>query len=181
MGFEAARRFGRFWNDAQQLDRFINDYHFNTSGKDERSFELGFSNALYTSRERFESEVITQTNNDTSVRSVYCFGKKHRPDMALDPNGIAVELKYITYAGLKDAIGQGYLYRLQYKFVFLVLIIGSDRKKIYEDLSDRKENDLEEILQHLADEMNIFTYIVPAFKLKPGVKKCYSFFQPLNQ
>lgn len=181
MGFEASRRFGRFWNDAKVLDEFIRDYHFNLSGKSERDFEHGFSAALYSSRKLFECEVISQTNNDTSVQSVYCFGKRHRPDMALDPNGIAVELKYITYDGLKDAIGQGYLYRLQYRFVFLVLIIGNDRKKIYDDLCERKENDLEEVLQHLADEMNIFTYIVPSFKLKPGMKKSFSFFEPLNK
>lgn len=180
MGFESSRRFGRFWEDAQSLDNFIREYHFNTSGKNERDFENGFSSSLYHFRKSFSCEVITQTNNETSVESIYCFGKKHRPDMALDKNEIAVELKYITYAGLKDAIGQGYLYRLQYKFVFLVLIVGPDRKEMYHDLCDRKEKDLEDILQHLADNMNVFTYIVPAFKLKPGMSKCFAFFEPIN-
>jgi hypothetical protein len=41
--------------------------------------------------------------------------------MTFDENGIAIELKFINssgLAGLKDAIGQGHLYRLRYKFVF---------------------------------------------------------------
>lgn len=180
MSFESSRRYGRFWDDAKELDSFISDYHFNTSGKNERDFEQGFAAALYNSRKSFGCEVITQTNNETSVKSVYCFGKKHRPDMALDENVIAIELKYITYAGLKDAIGQGHLYRLQYKYVFLVLVVSPDKKEMYSDLCERKEKDLEDILQHLADNMNIFTYVVPSFKLKPGMKKCHSFFEPIN-
>ena len=108
---------------------------------------------------------------------MYCFGKNHRPDLTLEENGIAIEIKFITYAGLKEAIGQGYLYRLRYKFVFLVLIISEGRKNIYEGLDIGKEKDLEDTLSHLAASMNIFTYIVPVFSIKPGTKKCLHFFQ----
>ena len=145
-------------------------------------FENGFASTLMTVKKQFNCQVITQIDKATTVKSIYCFGKKHRPDMTLDENGIAIELKFITYAGLKDAIGQGYLYRLRYRFVFLVLIISEDRKSIYEDLCTGKEKDLEDTLQHLADNMNIFTYIVPAFNLKLGIgmKKCQSYFEPIN-
>jgi hypothetical protein len=91
-----------------------------------------------------------------------------------------MEIKFITYDGLKGAIGQGYLYRLRYRFVFLVLIISEDRKTIYYDLNDGKEKDLEDTLHYLADSMNIFTYIVPAFPIKPGMRKCVSFMEPVN-
>ncbi len=180
MSFESSRRHGRFWDDAQNLHRIINEYQFNTTGKNERDFENGFASTLMALKKNFNSQVITQIDKATTVKSIYCFGKKHRPDMTLDENGIAVELKFITYAGLKDAIGQGYLYRLQYRFVFLVLVISEDRRTIYDDLCVGKEKDLENTLQHLADNMNIFTYIVPAFNLKPGMKKCFSFFEPVN-
>jgi len=101
--------------------------------------------------------------------------------MTLDEHGIAIEIKFITYAGLKEAIGQGYLYRLRYKFVFLILIISEARKSIYFDIAAGKEKDLEDTLQHLADSMNIFTYIVPAFSIKqPGVSKCISHFEPVD-
>lgn len=180
MGFQTSRRYGRYWEDAKRLDALINRYHFNTSGKDERSFEHGFASTLLNMQKEFNSRVMSQIDNTSIVRGVRCFGKKHRPDMALDENIIGIELKFIRYAGLKDAIGQGYLYRLRYKFVFLVLIISKDRSAIYEDLNAGKEKDLEDTLQHLADNMNIFTYIVPAFNTKPATKKCFGFFGPVN-
>ena len=180
MSFEASRRHGRYWEDCKALHEMIRDYPFHTTGKSERDFENGFGSGLLMSKKLFNCNVITQIDKSTSVKSIYCFGKRHRPDMTLDENGIAIELKFITYSGLKDAIGQGYLYRLQYKFVFLVLVISEDRKSIYEDLCIGKEKDLENTLQHLADNMNIFTYVVPAFNLKPGMAKCHSFFEPIN-
>ncbi len=182
MSFESTRRHGRFWNDANELHSMIVDYPFNTTGKVERDFEIGFANVLMATKKNFNSEVISQIDKSTTVKSVYCFGKRHRPDITLDENGIAIELKFITYSGLKDAIGQGYLYRLHYRFVFLILVISEERKGIYEDLCAGKEIDLEHTLQHLADNMNIFTYVVPAFNLKKGsgMKKCHSFFKPLN-
>jgi AMMECR1 domain-containing protein len=61
-----------------------------------------------------------------------------------------------------------------------VLIISKDRSTIYEDIHAGKEKDLEDTLQHLADTMNIFTYIVPAFSTKSGIRKCYGFFEPVN-
>ena len=180
MGFEVGRRRGRYWDDAKVLDETLQAYPFHTTGRKERDFENGVASSLMMVKERFNSEVITQIDKSSTVRSVYCFGKKHRPDIALDENGIAIEIKFITYAGLKEAIGQGYLYRLRYRFVFLVLIISEARKSMYLDLDGGKEKDLEDTLQYLADHMNVFTYIVPAFTLNPGVKKCISFFEPAN-
>jgi hypothetical protein len=182
MGFEISRRHGRFWDDAKVLNEMINEYPFHTTGKSERDFENGFATSLMTMKKLLNCKPITQIDKSTAVKSIHCFGKKHRPDMTLDENGIAIELKFITYAGLKDAIGQGFLYRLQYRFVFLILVVSEESKNIYVDIYDRKEKDLEDTLQYLADNMNIFTYIVPAFNvnLKVGMKKCYSFFEPVN-
>ena len=182
MSFEPSKRHGRFWEDAKTLDRIINEFPFHTTGKNERDFENGFASALMTMKKQFNCQVITQIDKTTTVKSVYCFGKKHRPDLTLDENGISIELKFITYAGLKSAIGQGYLYRLRYRFVFLILVISKERRTIYEDLCNGKEKDLENTLQHLADKMNVFTYVVPAFALKnPGMKKCHTFFLPVNK
>ena len=155
----------------------IHAFPFHTTGKNERDFETGFATSLITMQRDFSSKVVTQIDKSSTVRSVYCFGKKHRPDMTLGENGIAIELKFITYAGLKDAIGQGYLYRLRYRFVVLVLIVSEQRKVIYEDLAIGKEKDLEDTLRHLANSMNIFSYVVPAFVLKPGTSKCIGFFE----
>ena len=180
MGFESTKRYGRFWDDAKELDKIINKFPFYTTGKSERDFENGFPVNLMSSKEKFNCQVITQIDKSATVGSIYCFGKNHRPDMTLDENGIAVELKFITYAGIKEAIGQGYLYRLKYRFVFLVLVISEDKKPFYFDLDTGKEKLLEDALQHLVDNMNIFTYIVPQFTLKPGMKLCHSYFEPVN-
>ena len=180
MSFENSRRNGRYWNDCKTLTKLINKFHFNTTGKNERDFETGFANTLMHDRDKYSCNVITQIDKETTVQSVYCFGKKHRPDMSLDEDGVAIELKFVTYDGLKDAIGQGYLYRLKYRFVFLVLIISESRHTIYEDLCAGKEKDLEDTLQYLADHMNIFSHIVPAYTTQSNQKKCFSFFEPIN-
>ena len=176
MGFESAKRRGRYWEDCKQLHSLINNYNFNTTGKYERDFENGLASTLGTMKNSFDSSVITQVDRSTTVQSVYCFGKNHRPDMTLGTNGIAIELKLVTYDGLKNAIGQGFLYRLRYKFVFLILVISKEKSSIYYDLDSNQERDLHDTLRYLADTMNIFTYVVPAFSTTPGVKKCISFF-----
>lgn len=180
MSFEASRRTGRYWKDVNVLNDLIHDFPFHTTGKNERDFENGFASTLLTMKNQFNSDIFTQIDKSSKVKSVHCFGKKHRPDMTLDENGIAVEIKFITYAGLKEAIGQGILYRQRYRFIFLVLVISETRKIVYADIDSGKEKDLEDTLQYLADSLNIFTYIVPAFNLKPGMKKCISFFEPVN-
>ncbi len=177
MGFENVRRRGRVWEDALTLHETILDFPFQTTGDNEAAFERGFATTLMATKKNYNCDVITQIDKETTVQSVYCFGKKHRPDMTLDENGIAIELKYITYAGLKDAIGQGHLYRLRYKFVFLILIVSETRKSVYDEIENGQEKDLEDTLQYLADNMNIFSYIVPSFRItKPAVRKVISFF-----
>lgn len=184
MSFESARRHGRYWDDAIRLHETIRKFPFHTTGKNEREFETGFATTLLSNDDDYNSVVITQIDKSKTVNSVYCFGKKHRPDMTLDENGIAIESKFVKSSGLREAIGQSYLYRLQYRFVFVILIISADKQKLYFDIESGKEPDLENTLQHLADKMNIFVHIVPAFNInannKPATKKCVSFFEPVN-
>lgn len=184
MSFESARRHGRYWNDANQLHKTIEKFPFHTTGKKERDFENGFASTLLSNDESYNSDVITQIDKTRSVKSVYCFGKRHRPDMTLDENGIAIELKYVKTGGLREAIGQSFLYRLRYRFVFVVLIMSDEKQQLFFDIESGKEPDLEGTLQHLADDMNIFVHIVPAFNINsskmPGVRKCISFFEPVN-
>ena len=178
MGFEPTKRRGSIWEDAKTLNELILEYPFNMTGKDEKDFEMGFSSTLVNKKPPFNNSVISQTSKSAKVESVYCFGKNHRPDLTINEDGIAVEMKLVPYEGLKQAIGQGFIYRLRYKFVFLVLIISDEKKSFYEDLADGKEKDLEDLLSYLSEKMNIFTYIVPTFNItKPAMKKCVSFFK----
>lgn len=56
------------------------------------------------------------------------------------------------------------------------------RRGSYWDDAREVDKNMEDILFHLSQEMNIFTYIVPAFEIKkPGVSKCLSYFPKNNQ
>lgn len=181
MSFESGRKRGRYWEDAQSLHDTVMKFPFQTTGKNESAFERGFATTLMATRDRYNSDVITQIDRESTVQSVYCFGKKHRPDMTLGESGIAIEMKFITYSGLKNAIGQGHLYRLRYRFVFLILIVSEKSKQIYENIENGQEKDLEDTLRYLATNMNIFAYVVPSFRIKtPGVRKVVPFF-PNNE
>jgi len=178
MGHIHGIRRGTLWEDSQTLDQIIQDFPFNTTGKSEHDFEIGFSNTLMANKSSFKNKLISQIDKSTTVKSVYCFGKKHRPDLTINEDGIAIEIKFVSYAGLNEAIGQAYIYRLRYRFVFLILVMSEARKNVYENLAVGKEKDLEDILSSLSASMNIFTYVVPAFNImKPGIKKCLSFFK----
>ena len=57
--------------------------------------------------DRMNGQIMSQVDKDTTVRSVYLFGKKHRPDLTINEDGIAIEIKYLSgnLDGLKQAIG----------------------------------------------------------------------------
>ncbi|MCI5523029.1 MAG: hypothetical protein MR449_02715 [Spirochaetia bacterium] len=186
MGFESGKRKGNIWNDVLFIDSLIkqkgastdkknNSGIMNISGKDERTFETRFSSLLEANTDRLNGKIITQQNNDTSVQAVYCFGKKHRPDMSVNEDGIAIEIKYINNSldGLKMALGQSLMYRLRYKFVINLIVVSEENKEIYEKAINDEEKDLEDIMKYLADSLNIFTYIVPGFSLKNNQKRVF--------
>ena len=182
MGFESGKRTGKNWEDVLFIDSLVkysdkksSGSVMNITGKEEKDFELRFSTLLDANRSHINGKLISQQNNDTSVKQVYCFGKRHRPDMAINDDGIAIEIKYInnSFDGVKIALGQSFMYRLRYKFVINIIVISENNKDIYEKAIKGEENDLEDILKYLAQKMNVFTYIVPAFSLKAGEKKVF--------
>lgn len=178
MAFESGRRRGSLWEDLNRINEIITTFSFNISNKREREFENTFCSVLMSNQSKFNNTIICQMNNETTVRSVYCFGKRHRPDMSVNEDGIAIEIKYVNDSldGLKQSIGQGYLYRLRYKFVVVVLVLSAKNKELYLKLVNKEEKDLEDILQHLAQQLNVYTFIVPAFTLYPKQKKVFSVF-----
>lgn len=79
-----------------QLHQVIMNFPFQTTGNNENAFERGFATTLMATKESYNSSVITQIDRNSTVHSVYCFGKNHRPDMTLGEDGIAIEMKFIT-------------------------------------------------------------------------------------
>lgn len=182
MGFESGKRTGKNWEDILFIDSLIkntdkksNGSIMNITGMEERDFELRFSSLLDANKNKLNGKLISQQNKDTTVKQIYCFGKKHRPDMTINDDGIAIEIKYINdnFDGVKMALGQSFMYRLRYKFVINVIVISEKNKDVYEKALNGEEKDLEDILKYLADDMNVFTYIVPAFSLKNNQKRVF--------
>ncbi len=182
MGFEGGKRTGKNWEDILFIDSLIknadkksNGSIMNITGKEEKDFELAFSTLLYANKRKINGDLISQQNKDTTVKQIYCFGKKHRPDMTINDDGIAIEIKYINdnFDGVKMALGQSFMYRLRYRFVINVIVISEKNKEVYERALGGMEKDLEDILKYLADDMNVFTYIVPAFSLKTNQKRVF--------
>ena len=182
MGFEKGKRTGKNWEDILFIDSLIKNSDKKTSGsimnitgKEEKVFELRFSSLLDANKVKLNGNLISQQNKDTTVKQIYCFGKKHRPDMTINDDGIAMEIKYINdnFDGVKMALGQSLMYRLRYKFVINVIVISEKNKDVYEKAVNGEEKDLEDILKYLADDMNVFTYIVPAFSLKNNQKRVF--------
>lgn len=182
MGFEKGKRTGKNWEDVLFIDSLVKNADkkssgsiMNITGKEEKDFELRFSTLLDAHKEKINGKIISQQNKDTTVKQIYCFGKKHRPDMVINDDGIAIEIKYIknSFDGVKMALGQSFMYRLRYKFVINIIVISEDNKDVYEKALNGEEKDLEDILKYLAEDMNVYTYIVPAFSLKNGQKKVF--------
>jgi hypothetical protein len=182
MGFEKGKRTGKNWEDILFIDSLIknsdkktNGSIMNITGKEEKDFELRFSSLLDANKVKLNGNLISQQNKDTTVKQIYCFGKKHRPDMTINDDGIAIEIKYINdnFDGVKMALGQSLMYRLRYKFVINVIVISEKNKDVYEKAVNGEEKDLEDILKYLADDMNVYTYIVPAFSLKNNQKRVF--------
>lgn len=182
MGFEKGKRTGKNLEDLLFIDSLFKNSDkktsgsiMNISGKEERDFELRFSSLLDANKGNINGKLISQQNNDTTVKQIYCFGKRHRPDMAINDDGIAIEIKYIknSFDGVKMALGQSFMYRLRYKFVVNIIVISEENRDVYEKALNGEEKDLEDILKYLADEMYIYTYIVPAFSLKNGQKRVF--------
>lgn len=176
MGYANCRRRGHLWDDMHRLHELITTHNFNVSVRQETDFERYFSGALNMAKDSYHSRVITQINRDEPVHSVYCFGKKHRPDMTLGVDGAAIELKLIDGCtdGLKVAIGQAHLYRLKYKHAVLILVVSHKNRQLYEKIVNKEEKDLEDILR-AQNDTNIYTYIVPAFDTG-NRQRCLSYF-----
>lgn len=181
MSFEKeGRRRGKVWDDLSVLDDVICNNSFNRSGDKEKDFERYLTGFISSKKDKFSDVAISETDKEgTPIRQAYCFGKNHRPDMAIGGDGIVIELKYGNIDNIKQAIGQSIIYRLEYKFAVTVYILPKENKELYEDItSGAKENNIKEILKYLADELNIFTYIIPAFKIGVGIPKVYKTFNP---
>lgn len=175
MSYLSGPRRGRVWEDLRTLDRIIREpgTHFFLSGKNEREFETQFSGRLAGLGNSFHGPIISQFDRTRPVRSVHVFGKKHRPDLTIGEDGIAVEMKFVSGSldGVKQAVGQSLFYRIGYRFVVNIHILDEGFKNLYHECLNGEELGIERIFRDLAEDKNVFNYIVPAFKVGTNVRK----------
>ena len=176
MVFQPGPRRGNVWDDVRTLDTIIKNTHFKLNGKNERDFEFAFMSTVAANKDLIHGDIHSQVDKDTIVRSVYLFGKKHRPDLTINEDGIAVEIKFLSNSldGLKQAIGQSIFYRVRYRFVMNLFVIDKKYKDTYLKGAKEEEKDLEDICKNLSSEMNIFSYLVPAFDPGSNIKSLLS-------
>ena len=80
-------RRGQVWDDIQTLNKIIHNTRFNLTGKSRQEFELAYLSSVNANAEHISDQIMSQVDKDTTVRSVYLFGKKHRPDLTINDDG----------------------------------------------------------------------------------------------
>jgi hypothetical protein len=131
-------------------------------GRSEREFEQAIIGHLQSSP-KIRKNLITQVGTDEvdKITPANLFGFSHRPDASIGNDGTAIEIKVISGGqSSRDILGQSIAYRMQYRFVILVLIDGSDDKRLVE-LCRNKKNDEYALLSGLAESMNVFSIVGP--------------------
>ena len=179
MAFISGRRRGELWEDVQTIDSIIEKSieSFRLSSKDESDLERSLTVAIQSNVDRLNNFFISKVQTDKSVSGVKIFGKNTYPDMILGDDGIAIEIARIgkdQKSKFSTKMGDSYIFRLKYKFVFQILVIDENNKDVWEELAD-SSNNIHFLLDNLT-ELEIFTYVIPTFKVK-GENQFYKFFK----
>ena len=179
MALKKKNNTGTLWEANRELHKLISTADYQTTFKSEREYETYLAGHLQSQKTCFGGhKFISQISDEEKVTSAYCFGKKHRPDMSIDTDGIAIELKYFKGSPdeIKKALGQSILYRIQYGWTFLICVVGRELADVYTDIATGKESNLEHICKTLAEDFKVYTYFVSQKKPQSGHKKCINFF-----
>jgi len=118
-------------------------------GKDERKFEDRLAGALGL---KFGKDLIDQRSKKQPMTSVPLFDHTHRPDMSIGTDGVAIEVKVITSGGsFREAIGQGLMYRVKYRFA-IIIWIDPTKNKTYIEAINRRNSDEKKFLSFLEQQ-----------------------------
>ena len=152
--FLTGKRTGKHWSNLQKAKNIIEKLSLDIRAIDERKFEDRISGALQPNFEDF----IDQRNIQQVMTRVTLFGHDHRPDMSIDIDGIAIEVKTAKSGqSFREAIGQSMIYRMGYRFV-LVVWVDYTKDKMYKTQCSIKDSDEDKFIKQL-EENNIFCII----------------------
>lgn len=161
-GFVNSRREGIHFDLARFAFKRLKKVNLSLKTNSEREYEQAIVSNLQSSK-RLRNNLITQVS-DAEVEKIThanLFGFKHRPDATIGNSGTAIEIKLITNGtNIRDALGQGLVYRVNYRFAILVLADNTPDKSVVE-LCRKSSSKEYEFLMYLANEFNIFSIVGP--------------------
>jgi hypothetical protein len=133
--------------------------------------EWTYANILVTALQaskKVKPHINDQTRKEQEQRliKVPAFSFDHIPDITIDNDGTAIEIKLIKCGNdLRDCLGQALIYRFAYRFAIMVLIDLTERRTFVESLR-RKDSNEARLLRDMCDNLNIMTIIGPIGKSK---------------
>ena len=136
-------------------------------GKSERSYEHTIIAHLQSSP-KLRKNLITQIGEEEvdKITTANLFGFHHRPDTTIGNDGTAIEIKVIKSGySVRDILGQGVVYRMNYRFVILVFVDNTPERQIVEACCSKKSQEYS-LLHGLANTHNIFSVVGPCGQSK---------------
>lgn len=152
--FVSTKRNGRHWKNLNNALDIIKKLSLDVKSKSESKFEDRISGALQPNFSNF----IDQRNFKQTMTRVTLFGHDHRPDMSIDTDGVAIEVKYVKAGwSFREAIGQSIIYRLGYRFV-IVVWVDVTKNKDYVNLIQNVNSNESKFIEELKGK-NIYCVI----------------------
>lgn len=164
-GFKRSRRHGIHFDLAREACTLLQTGNLLKKGRNEREFEQAIVSVLESSP-ALAKNLITQVGDDEveKVSQAHLFGFKHRPDTAIGLDGTAIEIKAVTRGfSVRDLIGQGFAYRVHYRFVILVLVDQTPDRQVVQLCADPDSAEAN-LLRGLSEELGIFAVVGPEQK-----------------
>lgn len=162
LGFVNSRKEGKHFELVKFAVKKLRKVNLQLKAKNEREYEQVVVSYLQSSR-KLKNNMITQVMADEVEKITHAnlFGFKHRPDVTIGNDGTAIEIKLISSGNqIRDLLGQGLVYRMNYRFVVLVIVDNTSNRSVVE-LCNKKNSSEYEFLTSLAEDFNIFTIVGP--------------------
>ena len=162
LGFKPSRRTGVHYDLADLAVRRLRAVDLMLKGRSERHFEHTIVSHLSASP-RIRKNLIPQIGEDEveKIHPASLFGFRHRPDAAIGRDGTAIEIKVVDGGpSVRDILGQAIAYRMDYRFVILVLVDQTEGHRLVKLCGDRKSRECK-LLTSLSSSFNVFSVIGP--------------------
>jgi len=162
MAMKASYRRGQHWDLARKALNRLAKANLAVKSTKEREVEYKIVGHLQAYGP-LGKQLITQVGADEvdKIQQASLFGFKHRPDTTIGNDGTAIEVKVIRSGPtVRDILGQSIAYRMDYRFVILVLVDRTRGRKVVSLCKDKKTRE-HQLLSQMANELNVFSIVGP--------------------